>query len=105
MARKGAGAAKAKEEPALKEVLQALHERAREASQPQATRLKRGLNVRLTDDGRMLLWRETGRWEPGEKAEKEAHICAACLGWTKNHYTLHWNGKYLCVYLTQGVLS
>lgn len=92
------------EEAPLKEVLQDLYQKARAAGRPQNTRLRRGLCIRLTDDGRMLLWRDKGRWEPGEKAEREAHICAACLGWPKHHYTLHWNGKYLCIYLTQGVL-
>lgn len=76
-------------------ILANLLKRAEQTQETQQRGLGHGLMIRVSaSPNRLCLWRERGRWEPSEVAEREAHICAKHLGWGEN-YLLHWRGKYL----------
>ena len=85
--------------PALKIALK----RAAQTGEVQQLSLARGLNVRVQGNpARLCLWRDTGEWQGGTRAETEGHVCAKVLGWTE--HTVTWQGKYLIVEPVQGLL-
>lgn len=89
----------------LAATLAGLMAQAQRTGQTQQRHLVKGLYVRVAaNPPRFLVWRDEGAWEPGETAEREAHICARHLGWGEN-YLLHWQGKYLVCTKAEGLLE
>ena len=78
----------------LAATLKSLLAQAERTGKTQQRHLIKGLYVRVNAaPPRFAVWREKGKWQPGEAAELEARVCAKCLGWSE--YQLSWQGKYL----------
>lgn len=89
----------------LAATLAGLMAQAQRTGQTQQRHLVKGLYVRVNAaPPRFAVWRDQGKWEPGEAAELEARVCAKCLGWGEN-YLLHWQGKYLVCTKVEGLLE
>lgn len=89
----------------LAATLSSLLAQAQRSGQTQQRHLFKGLYVRMAaNPPRFAVWRDEGKWEPGEAAEREARTCAKCLGWGEN-YLLHWQGKYLICTRTETLLE